>query len=97
MCLTIHNQLTLLHNLLYEQITLRTDNIEEYYQIKKTIQMIIKNKTIEKELHAILPEIYSYGIEGERVSSFDEHIRAYEHKIPIWLQLIEESKTKICS
>jgi|SRR5690625_2262232 len=97
MCLSLHNQLTLLHDLLDEQLTLKSVSIDEYYQIKKLIQAMMKNKTIEHELQAILPEIYNYGIKGELVSSFDDHVKAYEHKIPEWLQLIQQTKTKICS
>lgn len=97
MCLTIHNQLTLLHDLLDEQISLKAVSVGEYQQIKKLVQTITKEKEIAKELHAILPEIYSYGIKGERVSSLDEHVTEYESKIRNWMQQIQQTKTSICS
>jgi|SRR5690625_4530014 len=95
MCLTIHNQLTLLHDLLDEQLLLKTVSEGEYQQIKKLVQTIIKDKTVSKELHAILPEIYSYGIKGERVSSLDEHINEHELEIKYWKQQINETKHSI--
>jgi len=97
MCLTIHNQLTLLHDLLDEQIRLKSVSVNEYKQIKKLVQTMTTNKKIEKELQAILPEIYCYGIKGEQVSSFDDHITDNEQNIQQWLQLIQQTKMNIDS
>lgn len=97
MCLTIHNQLTLLHDLLDEQIKLKSVSVNEYKQIKKLVQTMTTNKKIEEELQAILPEIYCYGIKGEQVSSFDDHIMDNEQNIQQWLQLIQQTKMNIDS
>ena len=43
MYLTVHNQLTLLHDLLDEQVKYKTVSMEEYKQIKKLVQTIISN------------------------------------------------------
>lgn len=95
MCLTIHNQLTLLYDLLDEHISFKTVSAGEYQQIKKLVQKIINEKEVDKELHAILPEIYSYGIKGERVPSLDDHITDYEPNIRNWMQQIEQTKLSI--
>lgn len=97
MCLTIQNQLTLLHDLLDEQMTLKSVSVNEYRQIKKLVQTMTTNKAIEEELQAILPEIYCYGIKGEQVSSLDDHIIDNEQNIRTWLQLIQQTKTNICA
>ncbi len=97
MCLTRHNQLTLLHDLLHEQLTLKSVTLNEYTQIKKLIQQLITDRTIEDELQMILPEIYNYGIKAELAASFDTHIQAYEHRIPTWIEIIQQTKGNICS
>lgn len=95
MCLTLHNQLTLLQDLLNEQINYKSVSIDEYTQIKKVIQKLMKNKMLNPELQQILPEIYHFGIKGELVSSIKEHVKNYDTKLPIWLQIIERSKITI--
>lgn len=92
MCLTQHNQLTLLKNLLHEQITYQTVSIEEYTQIKKVIQKLMTNNIINSELKQILPEIYHFGIKGELVSSIKEHINNHEPQLTHWIDIIERSK-----
>ena len=95
MYLTVHNQLTLLHDLLDEQVTFRTVSHEEYQQIKKLVQTIIANKNMDSELLNILPEIYHYGMKGEVANSFTDHINEYEPKIEKWLEMINRSKKYI--
>ena len=62
MYLTVHNQLTLLHDLLDEQIVYQTVSTNEYRQIKRLIQSMIVNDQIDNNLSAILPEIYYFSI-----------------------------------
>ncbi|HLR70634.1 MAG TPA: YtzH-like family protein [Pseudogracilibacillus sp.] len=95
MYLTVHNQLTLLHDLLDEQVKLRAVSMEEYKQIKKLVQTIISNKDMDSELLTILPEIYHYGLKGEVAYSDDDHIEAYENKIEQWLEMINRTKMNI--
>ena len=92
MCLTLRNQLTLLHDLLYEQITYNTVHLYEYKQIKKIIQQLMKQQTLNRELHQILPEIYYFGIKGELASSTTDHVKINEQKLLTWLQIIEHAK-----
>jgi hypothetical protein len=92
MYLSIQNQLTLLHDLLDEQITYKKVSIDEYKQIKKLVQSIITNRHIESELLNILPEIYYYGIKGENAQSFFSHIIENEHKIKRWLFMLNKVK-----
>jgi len=92
MCLTLRNQLTLLHDLLYEQITYKTVHLYEYKQIKKIIQQLMKQPTLNSELHQILPEIYYFGIKGELASSTIDHVKINEQKLLTWLQIIEHAK-----
>ena len=75
MSLTITDQLTLLHDILEEQINGCCGAVSEYEQIKS----LIKTMTAEEEIHdehlqSLLPEMYHYGIQGERVQSIEEHI-----------------------
>lgn len=95
MYLSVHNQLTLLHDLLDEQITYKTVSTNEYKQIKKLVQTMSTNRTIEKELLHILPEIYYYGMKGENASSFAAHILENEQKIKQWLMMINQTKLRL--
>lgn len=95
MYLTVHNQLTLLHDLLDEQVTYKTVSMEEYKQIKKLVQTIISNKDMDSELLTVLPEIYCYGLKGEVAHSFIDHIEEYESKIKQWLKTINRTKLNI--
>lgn len=92
MHLSIQNQLTLLHDLLDEQITYKKVSIDEYKQIKKLVQSIITNRDVEGELLNILPEIYYYGIKGENAQSYFAHITENEQKIKRWLRMINQVK-----
>lgn len=92
MYLTVHNQLTLLHDLLDEQVTYKTVSTNEYRQIKKLVQAMIANKEIDNELQTILPEIYYFGIKGEDAYSLQEHITENENNIQKWLHTIKQTK-----
>jgi hypothetical protein len=95
MYLTVHNQLTLLHDLLDEQVTYKTVSMNEYRQIKKLVQAMIANKGMDHALVSVLPEIYYYGIKGEIAHSFDEHITENENNIEKWLETINKTKYNI--
>lgn len=93
MTLTIQNQLTLLHDLLDEQITDKSGSIAEYQQIKRLVQtMISKNYITDGQLLNLLPEIYNYGLRGEIAQCLTEHIVSNEENIEIWKNAILETK-----
>lgn len=92
MYLNIHNQLTLLHDLLHEQLIYSTDNSQDYKQMKKLIQTMITHRQVNQELLAVLPEIYYYCLKGEHAHSYSTHIHDHKQKIQYWLQLINRSK-----
>ena len=95
MYLTVHNQLTLLHDLLDEQVTFKTVSMNEYKQIKKLVQTIISNKDMDSDLLTVLPEIYKYGIKGEIAHSLADHIEENKTNIQKWLETINRTKLKI--
>lgn len=95
MYISVHNQLTLLHDLLDEHITYKNVTTNEYKQIKKLVQSMSTNRTIEKELLHILPEIYYYGLKGENASSYAAHILENEKKIKHWLIMINQTKLRL--
>src|SRR5690625_5414737 len=72
MTLTYHNQLKLLHDLLDEQLIYQTSDTSEFTQIKRLVQAIMAERSIEHTpLKQYLPEIYGYGIAGERIQCED--------------------------
>jgi len=95
MYLTVHNQLTLLHDLLDEQATYRSVSFNEYRQIKRLVQSMIANKIMDQDLLTVLPEIYYYGIKGENAFSQEDHIIENEANIRKWVQTIHRAKLKI--
>lgn len=97
MYLSEQNQLTLLHDLLDDQITYKTVSIDEYKQIKKLVQALMTNESAKGELLNVLPEIYYYGIKGEHAQSLYCHIYEHEHKIKQWLMLINQMKGNVSS
>lgn len=93
MTLTVHNQLTLLHDLLDEQIADKTGSIAEYRQIKRLVQtMIAKNHVTNEQLLNLLPEIYNYGRMGEIAQCLTDHITSNEENIEIWKAAINDTK-----
>lgn len=92
MYLSSHNQLTLLHDLLYEQLTYSSETCYEYKKMKKLIQSLIAQRNVDQELLNILPEIYYYCLKGEHAYSYTSHIKEHQHKIKRWLRLINQSK-----
>jgi len=95
MYLTVHNQLTLLHDLLDEQATYQSVTFNEYRQIKRLVQAMIANKTMDQDLLTVLPEIYYYGIKGERSYSPIDHIIENEANIRKWVKTIHRAKLNI--
>jgi len=92
MTLTLQNQLKLLHDLLDEQLIYKTGDIYEFTQIKKLVQAIMTHKPIQDtDLFNYLPEIYHYGIEGEKIQCDKEHISSKEYDIIIWKRAIAKS------
>lgn len=97
MYISIHNQLTLLHDLLEEHVIYKTVAIDEYKQIKKLVQAIMTSRHITEELQAVLPEIYYYGIKGEHAQSLLAHINEHEQNIKRWLMKINRIKLDVSS
>src|SRR5690625_2528707 len=97
MYLSVQNQLTLLHDLLDDQLTYKTVSIDEYKQIKKLVRAIVANRNIKGELESVLPEIYYYGIKGENAQSLFAHIIENEQKIKQCLKMINRVKLNISS
>lgn len=97
MYLSVQNQLTLLHDLLDDHVTYKTVSFDEYKQIKKLVQAIVANGKVKGELQSVLPEIYYYGIKGERAQSLFAHINENEHKIKQWLLKINRMKLNMSS
>jgi|SRR5690625_4524779 len=92
MNLSIQNKLTLLHDLLDEQITYKSISVNECRHIKRLVQSIVVNRHISHDLKNILPEIYYYGIKGEHAQSLLNHITDHEHRIKRWLYLLHQVK-----
>lgn len=92
MTLTVQNQLTLLHDLLDEQLTDSSASIAEYQQIKRLVEsMIQKGAITDEELLQLLPDIYNYGREGENAQSLSEHIEINKENIYNWKHIIEQN------
>lgn len=88
MCLTYHNQLQLLHDLLDEHLTYQSAYMYEYEQLKKLIQSIMNNQLIDERLQTILPEIYAYSFHGVHTHVDKEYIQIHEDRIKQWLSVI---------
>lgn len=91
MTLTVQNQLTLLHDILDEQIADSSGSIAECQQIKRLVQAMIAKKTInDEQLLQLLPEIYNYGRQGEIAQSLSEHIDSNRENIANWKTVIQQ-------
>lgn len=89
MTLTLNNQLKLLYDLLDEHLIYKSGDIAEFTQIKKLVQAIMTSKIEEQtDLLQYLPEIYHYGIEGEKVQCDKEHILSNKNNILLWKKAI---------
>lgn len=91
----MQNQLTLLHDLLDEQVTFKSVSMNEYRQIKKLVQTIISNEEMDSHLLTVLPEIYYYGLKGEAAQSYSDHIEENISNIQKWLDAINRTKSII--
>lgn len=92
MTLSVNNQLTLLYDLLDEQMIEHAGSIAEYQQIKRLIQaMIAENKVQDEQLLQLLPEIYNYGRQGEIAQSLPEHILTNQENLQHWKSAIEQT------
>ncbi|HLS35955.1 MAG TPA: YtzH-like family protein [Bacillota bacterium] len=96
MTLTYHNQLKLLHDLLDEQLIYQTSDTSEFTQIKRLVQAIMAERSIEHTpLKQYLPEIYGYGIAGERIQCDYEHITTHRENIYEWKVAILQSASSM--
>lgn len=92
MTLTVHNQLTLLHDLLDEHVSHKNGNVAEYQQIKRLVQSLTANHQISNDqLIQLLPEIYNYGLQGEIAQSLSDHITDNKDNIETWKQIIQQT------
>ena len=90
MTLTVQNQLTLLHDLLDEQMSHKNGSVAEYQQIKRLVQSLTANKQVSNgQLLQLLPEIYNYGLQGEIAQSLPEHITTNKANIETWKNVIQ--------
>lgn len=89
MPLSLNNQLTLLHDLLDEHAIYQTAEIDEYKQIKRVVRSLMASGQVtNEELLQLLPEIYHYGIQGERSYNLNELIINNEHNLDYWKNVI---------
>ncbi|MGY0694748.1 YtzH-like family protein [Virgibacillus sp. FSP13] len=89
MTLTVHDQLTLLHDILGEHTEDCSGEVSEYQQIKRLVQaMMAKNSITDDQLLQLLPEIYNYGRQGEIAQNSPEHITANKNNIENWMSAI---------
>lgn len=94
MTLTFHNQLKLLYDLLDEHLIYESSDIAEFTQIKRLVQAIMSNDIIQyTDLVKYLPEIYHYGIEGEKIQCDKEHILSNKYNIIVWKRAILNTST----
>ncbi|WP_373893108.1 YtzH-like family protein [Virgibacillus natechei] len=92
MALTTNNQLTLLHDILDEQTADVTGSTSEYQQIKRLVQSLTENNNItDEQLLQLLPEIYDYGSQGEKLQNSPEHITTNKQNIENWLRAIGQT------
>jgi len=93
--LTVHNQLTLLHDLLDEHVSHNNGSVAEYQQIKRLVQSLIANNQVSNDqLLQLLPEIYNYGLQGEVVQSLPDHITDNKENIETWKNIIQQTNLK---
>lgn len=91
MTLTVADQLSLLHDLLDEQILESSGSVSEYQQIKRLVKTLIaKNNLTDEQMLQLLPEIYHYGLKGEIAQSLSEHIITNKENIETWKNAIQQ-------
>ncbi|WP_186578334.1 YtzH-like family protein [Aquibacillus kalidii] len=90
MSLDVNNQLSLLSDLLSEQSEDCCGSVSECQQIKRLVQSMMANNSIEsQELLQLLPEIYNYGRQGEIAQNLNEHINTNQSNLQNWVNAIE--------
>ncbi|WP_407272248.1 YtzH-like family protein [Radiobacillus sp. PE A8.2] len=90
MPLNVNNQLTVLTDLLREQSEDCCGSVSECQQIKRIVQSIISNNSIDdQQVMQLLPEIYNYGRQGELVQNLDEHITTNQDNLKTWLTSLD--------
>ncbi|MFD1171243.1 YtzH-like family protein [Oceanobacillus picturae] len=95
MSLTTNHQLVLLLDILDEQSGECCGNVSEYQQIKRLVQsMLSENRITDTQLAHILPDIYSYGTQGENTANVPEHITANQANIEQWIGTINQFTAK---
>src|SRR5699024_6586838 len=92
MILTMHNQLTLLHDLVDEQLLYKSVTEAEYKRIKTLIRSIISHQHNGHHYSRLHAELYYYSIKGQHAHSFIDHITENEANIKKWLQAINQIK-----
>lgn len=91
MTLSVNDQLTLLYDLLDEQMIEHAGSVAEYQQIKRLIQeLTAKDKITNEQLIQLLPEIYNYGRQGEIAQNLSEHITTNKENIKHWTNTIQQ-------
>ncbi|MFD2630476.1 YtzH-like family protein [Oceanobacillus kapialis] len=95
MSLTTNDQLALLLDLLDEQSGECCGNVSEYQQIKRLVHSMLKNDQLNgTQLAEVLPDIYDYSNQGERVTNVPEHITAHQDNLAQWIGEIEQFTAK---
>ncbi|UFT98150.1 YtzH-like family protein [Radiobacillus kanasensis] len=90
MSLTVQDQLRVLQDLLSEHCEECCGRISECQQIKRIVQSVMANESIDnEELLQLLPEIYNYGRQGEIAQNLDEHITTNQENLQNWVHTIQ--------
>lgn len=92
MVLNTYDQLIVLVDLLSEQAEDTTGSIAECQQIKRLVQSLMANQSVDDQrLTQLLPEIYNYGHQGEIAQNLEQHITTNQANIKKWIQNIPTS------
>lgn len=90
MTLNVNHQLTLLLDLLDEHQLELNGQVSEHQQIKRLIKSLMTNENINNtDLQQMLPEIYTYSLEGESTQNQADHIIENQDNISQWKSVLQ--------
>lgn len=90
MPLDLHNQISVLMDILSNQQTDCCGTVAECEQLERLVKSMLNNENLSSEAKNVLMDVYQYSQNGKNTQHLDEHILSHQQEISQWINDIHE-------
>ncbi|KAA0549047.1 hypothetical protein FZW96_03800 [Bacillus sp. BGMRC 2118] len=90
MPLDLHNQISVLMDILSNQQTDCCGTVAECEQLERLVKSMLTNEHLSSEAKNVLMDVYQYSQNGKYSAHLDDHILSHQQDISRWIDDIHQ-------